>query len=205
MLAFIDESGDPGFKIEKGSSPIFVTSMVLFDQNSEADRATKAINKLRYDLGVRPEFKFNKCCSDYRDMFFESLSSVSFKCRFLVVDKAIVYSSHLRTTKDSFYGFFIRQMIEHDGGALRDAKIVIDGSGDRAFKKSFCSYLKRQLRPGSASSITLKDSVKDPLIQLADMAAGAVARSFREDRSNSGRWRSALTQQRKIDNIWEFR
>lgn len=205
MLAFIDESGDPGFKIEKGSSPIFVTSMVLFDQNTEAERATKVISKLRVELGVKPEFKFNKCRSDYRDMFFQSLEGISFKCRFLIVDKSVVYSPHLRTTKDSFYGFFIRQMIEHDGGALENAKIVIDGSGDRTFKRSFCSYLKRQLRPGSASSIVLKDSVKDPLIQLADMAAGAVARSLRQDRSDANRWKSALSQQRKIDNIWEFK
>jgi hypothetical protein len=30
MLVFIDESGDPGFKLKKGSSPIFVVTLVAF-------------------------------------------------------------------------------------------------------------------------------------------------------------------------------
>jgi hypothetical protein len=34
VLVFIDESGDPGFKLERGSSPVFVVAMVIF-QTSE--------------------------------------------------------------------------------------------------------------------------------------------------------------------------
>jgi hypothetical protein len=30
MLVFIDESGDPGFKLDGGSSPVFVAAMVIF-------------------------------------------------------------------------------------------------------------------------------------------------------------------------------
>ena len=31
MLVFIDESGDPGFSLERGASPIFVAAMVIFE------------------------------------------------------------------------------------------------------------------------------------------------------------------------------
>jgi hypothetical protein len=30
LLIFIDESGDAGFKLDKGASPIFVLAMVAF-------------------------------------------------------------------------------------------------------------------------------------------------------------------------------
>jgi|688.fasta_scaffold76384_3 hypothetical protein len=36
MLAFIDESGDPGLKIGKGSTKYFVLSMVYFEEDQEA-------------------------------------------------------------------------------------------------------------------------------------------------------------------------
>ena len=35
MLVFIDESGDTGLKIEKGSSRYFVIALVSFEENEE--------------------------------------------------------------------------------------------------------------------------------------------------------------------------
>ena len=205
MLVFIDESGDPGFKVGKGSSPIFVTSMVVFDDQREALRAEREIAALRRRLRVTPEFKFNKLKATYRDDFFELAAGLNFRSRFVVVQKHLIYSDALRTVKESFYKFFVRNLIQHDGGALKDAKVVIDGSGDRAFKRTFRSYLRKHLDSGSVTKVDLKDSVKDPLVQLADMAAGAIARSYRSDRGDSDRWRTRLQHAGKIENVWEFR
>jgi hypothetical protein len=36
MLAFIDESGDSGLKIDDGSSKYFVVSLVVFEEPKEA-------------------------------------------------------------------------------------------------------------------------------------------------------------------------
>ena len=36
MLVFIDDSGDPGFKLGKGSSLIFVIGCIVFDDELEA-------------------------------------------------------------------------------------------------------------------------------------------------------------------------
>ena len=49
MLVFIDDSGDPGFKIEKGSSTHFVIAMVCFDDTLEAEKTTVAIKELKRD------------------------------------------------------------------------------------------------------------------------------------------------------------
>lgn len=205
MYVFIDESGDPGFKMAKGSSPIFVTTMVIFDHAEAAGEAQQMVEALRRDLSIRPEWKFNKCSEDYRDRFFDRLSAATFRTRSIVVQKELIYSEALRAVKESFYKFFIRQMIEHDGGALVNADVVIDGSGDRTFKKQFSSYLRRNLRDGCMKELRLRDSKKDPLLQLADMCAGAVARSYRTERKNADRWRTMLQRADQLDNVWEFK
>lgn len=205
MLVFIDESGDPGFKLERGSSPIFVTSMVMFDDNDIANRANQKISALRKSLRIEPEFKFNKCKNEYRDRFFEEIAPFNFRTRCVVVQKDLIYSPALKTVKESFYKFFIKMMMRHDGGALQNAKVIIDGSGDRLFKRQFRSYLRKNFAPDCIKSLDLKDSVRDPLIQLADMAAGAVARSYREDRSHNDKWRKMLAANGQLENVWEFK
>lgn len=205
MLVFIDESGDPGFKLHQGSSPLFVTSMVIFGCNDHALEAQEKISSLQQRLGVRPEFKFNKLYSPYKDEFFAAVAPCQFKTRFVVVRKELIRSHALRTVNETFYKFFIRHLIQYHGGTLRDAKVIIDGSGDRDFKRAFQRYLKRHIGPDYVKGVVLKDSKKDPLLQLADMSAGAIARSYRTDRKEPDRWRNQLSQSGKIQNVWEFR
>ncbi len=57
MLVFIDESGDPGFKVAKGSTPIFAVAMVLFDNARNAQATDQVIRQAMQQLRVRPEFK----------------------------------------------------------------------------------------------------------------------------------------------------
>lgn len=50
MLVFIDESGDPGFRVLKGSSACFAIALVLFEDALEAEktsRVEKSIESLR--------------------------------------------------------------------------------------------------------------------------------------------------------------
>lgn len=47
MLVFIDESGDPGLKIEKGSSRYFTVSLVVFEEHDEALACDQRINLLK--------------------------------------------------------------------------------------------------------------------------------------------------------------
>ncbi len=204
MLVFIDESGDPGFKLEKGSTPIFVVSMVIFDNADAALETQERVEGLRGELGVRPEFKFNKSSDTVRDRFFRGIRGCPFATRALVVDKKLIHSPNLRSVKDSFYKFFIRMVAQHDGGVLEDAKVVIDGSGDRAFKQQFRTYLRRNVDAGCVRKWELKDSLRDPLIQLADMAAGCIARSYRLDRPKRDRWRRMLDENGQLQNVWEF-
>lgn len=206
MHVFIDESGDPGFKLDAGSSPIFVTSMVIFRAPEVATETGERIAALRQRLGVSPEFKFNKCKNDYKDAFFQEIRSCSFRVRSVVVQKELIRSPALRSHKESFYKFFVKMMMKHDGGALHDAKVLIDGSGDRPFKKQLRTYLRRNLGNDVIRKVELRDSRRDPLIQLADMTAGAIARSYKkDDRRHHSRWREMLRLNQQLEDVWEFK
>lgn len=206
MLVFIDESGDPGFKLDKGSSPVFVLSMVIFHDPVEAVKADTTIRALQSANKVKPEWKFSKSSNSARDSFFEGIAPIQFVSRSIVIRKEIIWSMNLKSNPRGFYNFFARLMCVHDGGILQNAKIVIDGSGDREFRKHMQTYMRKELPQGTMQRLTFKDSLKDPLVQLADMCAGAIARSYKEeDRQNASRWRSQLGRNGQISDVWEFK
>jgi hypothetical protein len=201
MLVFIDESGDPGFRVAEGASPVFAAVMVIFQSAVDA-RATEAVIRRAMErLGAAPEFKFNKTNNRLKEGFFQAVRDCPFTVRAIVVQKQLIHSPRLRSDKGDFYRYFVRMMMSHDEGLLANAKVVIDGSGDRAFKKELRSYLRRHLGD-RVKDVRLGDSRADPLVQLADMCAGAIARSYRIDRPDPTVWRAMLAP--RINDVWEF-
>lgn len=202
LLVFIDESGDPGFKTDIGSSPVFVVAMVIFDTAEDAVTTEAVISELKRRLGLKTEFKFNRCRTDLRDIFFQAVKGCPFIVRAVVVSKANIRSAHLKDDKEDFYRFFLRQMMNWDGGILQDAVVVIDGSGDRQFREMLASSLRKHLGR-RIKKLRFSESHRDILIQLADMCVGAIARSYRQDRIDAERWRKMLKP--RISDVWDFK
>jgi hypothetical protein len=201
----IDESGDPGFRTVQGSTSHFVIAMVIFHDSKEAERVSAVIGALREKLRVKPEFKFAKSASQVRYEFFDAVRSFGFQVRAIVIDKAAVQSPHLRTVTESFYNYFLRMLLKHDGGSTQGARIKIDGSGDAEFKKELGTYLRRQLRGGQIEKFSFVDSRTDNLVQLADMCSGAILRAYRSDQRQDRTWLDMLRSAGRIDDIWKFR
>lgn len=208
MLVFIDDSGDPGFKIDKGSTEFFSISMVIFDDNLEAEKAAVAIKQLKRDLKFTEdtEFKFCKTSEKHRLEFLETIKQFKFKVRSLVVKKSLIKSLELRNNKESFYSYFIKMALKYNNNSIINASIKIDGSGDRKFRKSFLNYLQRELNDGDkiiVKKCRLVDSKGDVLIQMADMIAGSINRSYNKEKSDAKKYRSVIGKH--IDNIWDFK
>jgi hypothetical protein len=202
MLVFIDESGDAGFKMAAGSSPVFALAMVIFDDHRDAIRTQKVILRALERLGIRPEFKFNKCRAELRDSFFAAVADCRFRMRAVVVRKEIVGSARLRNSPESFYHFFLKTMMRFDERALVDARVIVDGSGDRKFKRKLGAHIRQHLQRGAVTEVKFKDSRNEPLLQLADMCVGAIARAYRSDSKSTTRWSAYLSD--RIDDLWEF-
>lgn len=207
MLVLIDESGCPGFKLEKGSTPCFALAMVIFNDFTAAEQASLSIKQLREELGVKPEFKFNKSSNDVRDAFFQNTHYFNFSVKALVVKKQIIYSPILRQKKENFYNYFIRNLLDHDNNILVNAIVKIDGSGNKELQRAMLSYLRSYIGSGKVNKFKIVDSKKDNLIQLADMTVGAIARSYNENRNDNNRWLNMLKKQGRIceRDIWLFK
>jgi len=200
MLVLIDESGCPGFKFTRGSDPVFGIGMVIFADGEAARQTEHTIDRLRAQLGHRTEFKFSKSSDRLRDGFFSGVASCPFTLRALIVRKELLHSQHLRTDVDSFYNYFVRMLMAYDNGALTNARVRIDGSGNREFQRSLSSYLRRELG-GRIKDVKMSDSERDPLMQLADMCIGAVTRAER-DHADRRRWKDMLAD--RIGDVWHF-
>jgi hypothetical protein len=161
MLVSIDESGDAGFRLDRGASPIFAAAMVIFRNQSEAERAAATIRMALVDLRVSPEFKFSGCRGDARDGFFIAVRSFDFRVRALVTKKAAMGAVRPWSGKEAFYNDFIRTLIQNAG--LVDAKVVIDGSGARSFQRVLKSALLAGAPPGAVRRVQFKDSRRTPI------------------------------------------
>ncbi len=208
MLVFIDDSGDPGFKFKKGSTGNFVIALIIFDDNLEAEKTAVAIKELRRELNFpdNTEFKFTKSSEKTRIKFLQTVNVFNFKIRSLVVDKSKIRSDELKNNKESFYGYFIKTALKYSGSSIYQASIKIDGSGDREFRKSFMSYLRRELNSKQKKIIKkcrLVDSKGNVLIQMADMIAGSIRRCGNTEKSDANIYKTIIKNH--IEDEWPFR
>jgi hypothetical protein len=185
MYVFIDDSGDPGFKFDKGSSRFFVIACCVFETAEAAESASIAISALKERLG-RPqhvEFKFAKTRVDTQVQFFDALSQEDFFVRILVIDKMSGERAYRDLSQGSLYNLAIHQVLASARGVLSGARVTIDGGGSRNYRRSTVGVIRGDLgssNPGAIHSISFAQSHRDPLLQLADMVAGSARQSAEE-------------------------
>src|SRR3989338_11508975 len=109
MLIFIDDSGDPGFKVEKGSSSVFVIALVIFDDPLIAEEVALDLKKLRRELKFpdTTEFKFHKSRKMVKKKFLQTCAKHKFRIRAIVVKKEDIHSNFLRGDTDSFFNYVV--------------------------------------------------------------------------------------------------
>jgi hypothetical protein len=206
MLIFIDDSGDPGFRVGSGSSEIFVIALVIFTDPLVAEETSLEIKKLRRKLGLADtyEFKFNKSGKKFKPPFFDTVKQYDFKVRAIVVRKENIYSHALKSKKERFYNYIIMQVFRKSS-TIKNAKLWFDKYGERAIRDELRVYLSRELNNKDKQvfkDLKFADSRRNTLIQLADMVAGSIFAAY------SGKdecYLKKLKQAGRIEDIWAFR
>jgi len=201
MIIFLDDSGDPGFKVGKGSSASFVIALVIFDDELEGEETALKIKKLKRELGVKDtfEFKFSKCRSEYRRRFLEKVAPCNFRVRAIIMDKSKLYSVKLRSSKESFYNYTIKTVLKNHAGTIANAKLRLDGHGEKTLRRELRVYLSRELGLGIIKDLKFKDSERDPLVQLADMVAGSIRVAHDE---TDKQYRQIIEP--RLEDVWKF-
>ena len=207
MLVFIDDSGDPGFKIGKGSSKAFVIVLVIFDDNLEAEKTALSIKELRRKIKVSDfyEFKFNKCSPKFKKNFIETVRGFKYRVRAIVVKKDVIYSARLKNYKEDFYNYVIMQVLKHSEGHVRKAKLKFDKRGEKLLRDNLRVYLSRELDNKNKkifNDLKFVDSKENTLIQLADMVAGSI---FAKYSDKDKKYFELFKEAKKFEDIWVFK
>ena len=187
MLVFIDESGDAGFKFEKGSSTHFVITLVSFADKNEALRTDNHISEIRKQLNLRSdfEFHFHKLRKRFCAHFFTEIKPFDFQYFSIVIDKTQFDKSQFHSPQ-SFYNFACDLVCQKAKQHLLQATVIIDRKQSREFKTKLGNYLKGNINDKDAGifyikKIKMQDSEKNNLLQLADMICGAIARGLEKE------------------------
>jgi len=209
MIIFIDESGDTGFKVAKGSSESFVIALVIFDTESDAEKTAEIINDFKEEMreSLRSEIKFNKLEKFERLEFLNRIKDCKFRIRTIIIQKEFIETSDLTLDTKFDYKFFLRQLLEHNNHTLIDAKLRLDGFAERRFRKAMNTYLRQNLNSKTKKKvirdIKFVNSKNNSLIQLADMIAGSIHRYYQKDKNDSKVYRKVIKE--RIEEEWIFK
>ena len=177
MRCFLDESGDPGLKINIASSRFFVAALVTFADDAEALRCDWRIEALRKELHLPDgyEFHYAKNAWKIRAAFLQAIQPFAFRYHIFVLDKDPARLSRLAAGTGDWYQYAVGQVFVAAKPYLTDLTVVMDKRGSRKFQQELSLHLRNVLRDAGGSNIRLKlsqqDSYRNNLLQLADYVA----------------------------------
>ena len=206
MLVFIDESGDTGLEIKKGATKYFGIFMVVFEDNDEALACDRRIELSRRELGLTADFEFHfyENSNRIRENFLKAVLPYQFFYYGIVINKEKLFGDGFNN-KESFYKYASSLLFENAKEKLENAIVTIDESGRKLFKYQLASYLKRKLNVKNnyrhIKKVKMQNSKNNNLLQLADMIAGAVNRSFNKKKDNE-KFRDIIKPREIYVQIW---
>lgn len=189
MLTFTfagDESGDASFDFDKGASRHFVIAVIA---TSAPDNLRGALEKARQDLNLadKYEFGFHKLHSrKLREKVFAALAQMDFEVWAILVDKASLGEAFRAMNGLERYLFFVAELIRYIPDEKRfDGTLILDEFGRPDQTKNELKRILKSLNiKHGFRRISIRRSKSEPLIQIADLVAGAIWR--RDTRNDTG-------------------
>ena len=186
QLVFIDDSGDPGFVSGVSNANLLMAGALFIDPET-ATRLNEEITRFRKTLGWQDnhEFKFRKAPKDIKIRFLELVCNYEFDIYAVYVDKTRYQNTFHFTDREKLYNWTAKELLK--AMPLDEAYVKIDGRSSREHKLRVASYLRKEINANRyrIKEVKTQDSVKDNLIQLADMVVGAIGRSFQPEKTDS--------------------
>ena len=207
MLIFIDESGDSGLKIDKGSSRYFTVGLVLFEEDEEAISCDQRIQLLKREVGWREndEFHFKNNSDKIRVAFLKAVSPYNFFYYGIVINKdpKKLFGDGFKN-KSSFYKYACGLVFENAKEKMCDSTVIIDESGNLDFKNQLATYLRKRVNKNDKliKKIKMQRSESNNLLQLADYVAGAINRSVKNEKKKSDAYRKIIAHREIYVQIW---
>jgi hypothetical protein len=196
-----DESGDPSLFFRKGASKLFVAAIIA---TNEPEKVRQIMSSMKLENNLTPNYEFkyhNLTSSGLRERVFTKIHNIDFTCWAILVNKSALPDMFWLMDGVDRYLYFLSELIRILPVQNRkNGTLILDEYGENA---KIPSGLRRVLKtrgiiPGFKRCLT-RDSKDEPLIQLADLVAGAVAHRDAEKSSEPYGY-----IENKIDRIIEY-
>lgn len=197
-----DESGDVSFAFGKGASTHFVITILAADANHI--QTTLDDLRVRSKLPSSYEFSFHRLtASALRRRVFTTLAEAEFDAWAVVVDKAKLADSFRVMRPLEFYLYFVTETIQMIPAEKRDgATLLLDEFGSpKQLPVELRRVLKARSIPRHFRQIVARRSHSEPLIQVADLLAGALLRHVVQGESES--YQTIASKLRKVEEFGE--
>lgn len=178
MYIYLDESGDPGFQIDRSATRFFVIATVIVQ---DPIVLSDAVDRLRQAIGYTrdPEFKGVSTPPAIRRRFLEAICAWDFEVRALIVDKHIVVEPK-RQSKESLYDHFVACLFEPGNPRFSNATLVMDEQMKSRDAQNVATRKIRELLNVSDAStrpiraVKYRNSRGDNVLQATDMIANTI-------------------------------
>lgn len=179
---WIDESGDCGFKFNKGSSQFLVIACVYIIEKGKEHYINKEIDQLKLKLHLTKnyEFKFSRCKNKFRQEIFKFITKLPIQYKAVIVDKKKLRTLNLKFEPQQMYCELIRRLLYDNNPPLEKAILIIDEATAKIHHKEFNRVLKKYLSKNIISKIRQKRSKSEVMIQIADMITGSILRKYKK-------------------------
>lgn len=173
-----DEAGDVSFAFDKGASRYFVVAVIATPQPNEL---RQLLAQVRKDAHLPPqfEFKFNHFASaKLRNRTLETLAHAPFESWAIIADKTNISSAFKVMRHYEFYLFFVTELLQKIPADEREgATLILDEFGSaKQLYTELNRFMKVREIPRHFKHVQIRRSRSEPLIQVADIVAGALLR-----------------------------
>lgn len=194
-----DEAGDISFRFERGASRYFVMA-VLGTQEPDSLRDLLANVRQKAHLPKNFDFHFNSLASaKLRNFLFESLSERDFEVWGIIIDKTNLSDAFRYLVPGlDFYLYFASELIQKIPADKREGgTLILDEFGQPEQTRDELKRImkERGIRHGF-NRIAVRRSQSEPLIQVADLVAGAILR--RDAHNQSGAYDRIANKIKKV-------
>ncbi|MEI7632449.1 MAG: DUF3800 domain-containing protein [bacterium] len=206
MKIAIDESGDTGRKLWRGSSKWFVLAAAIVPDSVDGCGPTcKAVASYETAFMDGYELHYSKNTHQQHLDFLKYMHDKDFVFAAVAIDKRrlLIKKPQVLRSKMSLLQYAFDSLFDQLQPWLDNPTVLIDTNGSRFFNRSLTRFLLREFGSRhkgdfrSIKQVFTVDSRQEPLVQLADYIAGAVRHHV--DKSNiSTAFESYLTDKGKI-------
>ncbi len=207
MRLYIDESGDTGMNLRKeGTSRHFVLAAVLVQSAADLDRCVAGVEAFKAERSIRRgEFRFNRCDRHLRAEYLACAATLPWRYLAVVIDKSS-FARAVAQPGESLYSLAVNLLLETARPFLQQAILVFDSCGSREFRRTMSPYCKKRTRRVDGSDVIKRvlaqASHSDPMLQLADMVVGAVARSLKPGATDSRTYLRLIGSRHLATRAW---